>query len=487
MIHSAPARTVPLAPHLIPGWIRALFVICSLAMTYLLPLSPQTRWLIFSGLCAVFSVLSFSCSLFMMAGLAICEGKLGFVAQTFSGVIMDDVYMVELTLPFFILSYCLEVLKHPDRVKPLWSRYSSQFLALAFLMLLLASVCFFETPWKDRAIYQYMHVVTGFIYFVMISSLNQRRLLQLVGSFAFWGLVYFVMAQFCILGYEMDYGSIQVTRELLLQLDLFEGKVRACLMAPPSVTAVTMGLCTWSMIYMACLGKGWKRIVLSLLAFISAVGVFYTRTRSEMVAMLMGVLMFTSIIAWPRRGLIRAWVVGIVLIALTWVAAAAIDFANALDRLAMSADMSEQASMGVRLDLWKKGFHAIANNYGFGMGTGGFFLYKDDWPHAHDIYFSVLFDLGIPGMILWGCIFLGLIRWLLHATKQEAFATPHWMAFACCAGFATEMAFTGLLQDEYTTFIWTLFPAIILATLNRYYLSHDIALTWGRHPADPCV
>lgn len=470
---------LPASHHLIPGWIRGTFIVAILSLVHCLPFTQPCRWIIFTGLCLAFSLFSFSFALFVLSSIAICQGRVGFIGLTLSGVIIDDVYLAETFLPFFFFSYLFDRLKNPDRHQPIWHRHTTQFLGLYGLLVLLALVCVYLTPWQERAWYQYLHVVSGFCYFLMLSSLNERRLLQLTGFFAFWGLIYFGLAQSSILEYALDFGQVHAWKDLYLQLVFTDGKLRANVMGPPSVAAVTMGFCMWCMILFACLNKGWRRILYATLAFVCSVGVFYTRTRSEMVGILAASLVFGAIIGWPHRTMLRAWVVGIGLTLLTWLLAAAMDMAGAVKRIAISGDTSENASLGIRLDLWRMGIEDTAANLGFGKGTGSMFSYRDEWPHAHNVYFSVLFDLGFPGMVIWGLLFAGLIVWLIHALKVEPVATPHAWALACCAAFTAELATGGLLQDEYTTFIWSLFPALLLAVLNRHLLVRSTPLAYG--------
>ena len=101
--------------------------------------------------------------------------------------------------------------------------------------------------------------------------------------------------------------------------------------------------------------------------------------------------------------------------------AAGLNLSGALTRIKSSADVGEQASLGIRLGLWKQGLIDISQSYGMGTGTGGFFKYKDQWPHAHNVYFSVLFDLGIIGFFLWVLVYLNLWRLVILSLKRLAY------------------------------------------------------------------
>ena len=58
-------------------------------------------------------------------------------------------------------------------------------------------------------------------------------------------------------------------------------------------------------------------------------------------------------------------------------------------------------SMAPRFIIWGTGFEEFLGTYGFGFGGGAFF-------HAHNIFLQVLYELGIPGLMLWLWLFFKL-------------------------------------------------------------------------------
>jgi O-antigen ligase len=87
-------------------------------------------------------------------------------------------------------------------------------------------------------------------------------------------------------------------------------------------------------------------------------------------------------------------------------------------------------------------------------------------PHAHNVYFSVLFEQGFPGFVLWMLIFLNLLRLLVHQLRRLPPDSGDWMLVLVVAVALMDLSITSVLQCEFTYFLWWVLPALVLAVLN---------------------
>lgn len=413
----------------------------------------------------LWSIFDLRMALFLLAGLSIAQGKVGIVAHTSANVIIDDIILAELFLPLFMLSYFFRSLNNRPQ-EAVWHRNIRETIVLLFVFVLWVLFCINFVDWKVRAYTQFFHIGVGFIYLVLFSTLSNEELHFFFKTMVFWGLVYSVMGLLCTSGVILEFKALELTKMFRLKLEFFSGGKRASLLAPPAVTSVTLGLFAFATYLLGYLHRRYRYLIF-VAAFFISIGIFYTRTRSEMVGFLFAGFTLTALLSWKRNFLIRGLTLCFVYVLIIWGVAAGFDLASALKRIQVSTDTAEQASLGIRLGLWKEGLLDLAKTHGLGVGTGGFFEYKDQWPHAHNVYFSVLFDLGIVGLALWLLFYLNLWRLALMSLKSIPYLSKEWAFLAFLTAFFVELSLTSLLQHEFRTFIWWLFPGIFLAVINN--------------------
>jgi len=433
----------------------------------LLGLSSIHKWfiLIFILFLSFWILCDFSVSLFFVLGMAIAQGKVGIILLSPAEIIIDDIYFLEIYFPIFLVSFLINSLNNQKKIE-FWNPISREIILIMFFFVLWALLCSIFTEWKIRGYIQFTHTFIFFLYFIIFSTFSKRNLYFVLKSLVVWGTIYFIMAFLCVSGIPLEFDSLSVTKMIKLKLIFFEGGKRASLLSPPEVTAATLGLCAWSAYVLGFMNRK-HRYGNFFLAFLITLGIFYTRTRSEMVGFLFAGFVMVTIISWQKRYVIRGLMLCLAYVIIVWVFAAGLDLSGALKRIQISTDISERASLGIRLGLWKQGLIDIVENYGLGLGTGGFFKYRDQWPHAHNVYFSVLFDLGIVGFFLWILIFLNLWRMLILSIKRSIYFSKQWLMLVFFAAFFIELSLASLLQHEYTHFVWWLFPGLLLALLNN--------------------
>lgn len=116
-----------------------------------------------------------------------------------------------------------------------------------------------------------------------------------------------------------------------------------------------------------------------------------------------------------------------------------------------------------RIKLWKGSFNKYKESWiqGFGVGNLKYYL---DAPHAHSIYFSLLFDFGLIGVFCLLLISLRLTRIFLSSLRYQG-SYLQIMSIAFFGGFIA-VAIHGLVDFEYnTTSIWIFF-GLLVGTFN---------------------
>lgn len=122
---------------------------------------------------------------------------------------------------------------------------------------------------------------------------------------------------------------------------------------------------------------------------------------------------------------------------------------------------TESLSWRWRLDLWGRYWEKLLSGRLLeGMGAGGL-IFDSHVPHAHSIYFSVLFDFGLVGfaMLLAGlCVLAG--RFWAMRRFQDTYSQILFVAL--CGGLLT-MAVQGVFDSSYLMPVITLFLGLTSA------------------------
>jgi len=123
---------------------------------------------------------------------------------------------------------------------------------------------------------------------------------------------------------------------------------------------------------------------------------------------------------------------------------------------------TESLSWRWRVDLWSRFWDKLISGSLFeGLGAGGL-IYDAHVPHAHSIYFSVLFDFGLVGFAL---MLLGMViltaRFARLRRHQETY--PQTLFIALCGGLVT-MAAQGVFDSSYLMPVITLFLGLTSAS-----------------------
>ncbi len=153
----------------------------------------------------------------------------------------------------------------------------------------------------------------------------------------------------------------------------------------------------------------------------------------------------------------------------TWSAAAfcAIALVVAFNMLVMQearlagssgSDDIAEASLSSRLGFWETGFELMGDRW-IGAGTGGLLAVLDPVPGAHSVYFSILFDLGIPGFILFMALLCEIGLRMRLAMLQAHSERAEWFLY-CMAGAYAMVLVHSLVDLDYNMIYFWIVPGL---------------------------
>jgi putative inorganic carbon (hco3(-)) transporter len=178
-------------------------------------------------------------------------------------------------------------------------------------------------------------------------------------------------------------------------------------------------------------------------AAVVAAIIVWTQSRGALIAMAAIVACMVGL-RWRRGWLVCAVVAagGVALLALG-------GGAPALNPLALEGP---QASIGDRMEIWRRAVGMIGDFPITGVGLGAFgdvanvlypfYVLPPPFPHAHNLFLQVAVDFGLPGLAVWLAI-VGVVARCAWRVRQHGCRTGD--AFAVVYGAAMLGSLTGLL------------------------------------------
>jgi len=197
-----------------------------------------------------------------------------------------------------------------------------------------------------------------------------------------------------------------------------------------------------------------RRCVLAAMVLFMTYAHLATLSKGGAIALLAG-LSFLTVTSAPlkKRFLTTASVIVMVLII------AAVLVPNTWPWPERAVFFQGRQSLAPRFLIWEAGFESFITTYGFGFGGGAFFP-------AHSIYLQILYELGIPGLMLWVWLLLKLV-FSVRAVLLNESVDPYYRTMTL--GFSAGMIaiLTVALADSYyfEETMWT-FLGVGMAIIN---------------------
>lgn len=127
--------------------------------------------------------------------------------------------------------------------------------------------------------------------------------------------------------------------------------------------------------------------------------------------------------------------------------------------------MQNDTSFSTRFIIWKAGWSAlIKKTAGLGLGPGGFTHYCPPHPHAHSIYFSIIFDFGLVGLFLMLLFCFTFLQNLIIPLRYQE-TSLHILTIFLSSGMVA-LAVHGLVDHMYSrTMLWVYSGIVAAASL----------------------
>ena len=262
--------------------------------------------------------------------------------------------------------------------------------------------------------------------------------------------------------------SIRVLDWLTFKLYLIAPPIRAESVANTNETAFILNLTICIAIgMMLTVNSLTKRIVLSAIVVFMMFAHILTLSKGGLMGMLAMFYFLLLFVQRFRKSFFRNFVLIHLIIISLLVLQVVITRESKSPRIVSA---SQTASLQSRVDvLYKPGMKKLLQgNLLKGMGIGTSKTYLDapngGCPHAHSIYFSTLFDLGLIGIAIVSLPFFIFLKDFMKMVKYQQ--TNLQLMFLCCCGGLVATLAHGIIDFEYNTPELWFFFGLTIATLN---------------------
>lgn len=321
---------------------------------------------------------------------------------------------------FFVWAFC-SMLWTPD-------------LSTGFLKIFLLSCCYFG-------------------YYLSIAIIRSTRILNTV----IWLLILIGVTNAAIAVYSLHgepiYKEIYHVEDITLYVVFtWMAKERGMGLSHPSFTAYFLNISIFLSIGMFLVTTDLKkRFILALIGLFMVYGHLTTLSKGGLLGLLAG-LLFLILTHGPLR---KHLFTSLSVIAITLVILFPLVYLSWPDTGEL---LRGRASLSPRWHIWEAGFEDLVKSYGFGYGCGMFYF-------AHNILFSVLFELGIPGLLIFLWILMKVFLTIRSSRKKMLSPYYEKMILALSAGMVSIMA-SGMFDFFYWDGIMWTFLGISMAVIN---------------------
>ncbi|HAO94095.1 MAG TPA: hypothetical protein DCR11_09530 [Deltaproteobacteria bacterium] len=326
------------------------------------------------------------------------------------------------------------------------SRHKVHIDVLVLLFLMWSLTTLFWTHDIYHGSYVFFELLTGILimYIFQRTIRSEADLLKVYKYLAFaallWGTLMFISQW-----YNGTVFNVQIFNKVSVMFDVYIQERRVGGFAPPQTSSNTLAVAMFLVFSLFYTVRPLGKFIIVLLCLFMIDNVLLGGSKGAVGALLLG--MIATVVLSPKmRKNAFVWIFSI------FSSFAVVYLFNVVafseQRLTASSKVSE-ASLTYRLQFWEKGFETLSHNGWIGDGIGGFARYVDPWPGAHSFYFSILFDLGIIGLL----IFMLMLAVRASAlTKAIMVCKSEFLSHAlyCMVGAFLTFLVHGIVEMEYS-------------------------------------
>ncbi len=189
-----------------------------------------------------------------------------------------------------------------------------------------------------------------------------------------------------------------------------------------------------------------KRVILIVILILLSSSAFTTLARAASVSLFILILFLLLFAYKVRKKIIRNSLLILIVFAILFVIVQNEQFMDvALQRMSATG---QESSWTERIRYWTVGYNNFAHTPVTGLGIGASYYYLRPYPHMHNIYLSVLFDMGLVGVLLFCSLILMIVKEALPAIIYQKNNYYHYMTVASF-GAVLALAAQGLLDFHY--------------------------------------
>ena len=211
------------------------------------------------------------------------------------------------------------------------------------------------------------------------------------------------------------------------------------------------------------------RIILSILTLFLLFGIFKTVSRAGIGSFIIGMSSLLFIVPELRDKIMRISVVYLTAFCGFMIITGGVVLKRIALMMAGKGEGVGGGFLGQRIDFWTIGFKNLISTWGVGSGAGGFPKVIDPIPGAHSLYFSVLFDYGVIGFLLF-ILLIGVIIYKVLAFLPNIADNKLRFAAYCLVGAVITTLVHGLVDLDYTyVMLWFVLSFMILIIKVAYH------------------
>jgi putative inorganic carbon (HCO3(-)) transporter len=230
----------------------------------------------------------------------------------------------------------------------------------------------------------------------------------------------------------------------------------------------------------------WLRYGLAILCALATLAMLATvllaQSRGAYLAVAIG-LMVVLVLRWPRS---------ILVLAIALVAAGTVLSWEGIFRVVQAVGTNDSlTSLSGRGEVWQRALYALRDFPLTGIGMGVFdlvipklypyFEIKNgaEIPHAHNLWLQVGMDLGLPGLILYGWLWVSIVRTLLQLIRQNSQAVNYPDTHALTRQERYLLHHHLRQLERAAALRWTLAVGLLGAFVAMFVHGLVDAVTWG--------